>query len=530
MIQPTTELLQSLESKLTNDLLAFLPECILISGIALGLFLRLFDSLRRFHLVYFTLFASGLSLALAVGQWQKVPSLTPTLENHNVFTGLLKFDEFSLFLRVFLLGFLTLLLWLNLLTGIPDRDDAADYSTLLMGSTLGMILMVSSNHLMMLFIAVEMASVPSYALSGFLKGRRQGSEAALKYVVYGAAASGVMLYGISLLVARFGSGAYPDLTHGLSVALSYGQVDLMLMVGLLFVLVGLAFKLSLVPFHFWVPDVFSGAAAEVGAFLSVASKGAAMGLTARFLVEITGGSSLTGGSRVSIVLGAGLALFGIVTATFGNLAAMGQTNLKRLLAYSTIAHAGYMLLGLATLSLVGVSSVLFYLVAYLGMNLGAFAVVALLRNRLGSEDLGAMSGAIRHSPVLVVTLSLFLLSLLGIPPLMGFAAKFQIFAVLFDSANHVSTDLPGLQTILFGILVLAGINTVISAGYYLKVLRVLILDSPSDTAPMPRTESVGQKCYTLLLALGIFVGGVLWSPVQIAADRAADSLTSQKSR
>lgn len=524
MIQPTTELLHSLESKLASDLLAFLPECILISGIALGLFLRLFDFLRRFHLVYFALFAASLSLIVAVGQWQQVPSLTPSLPNGDLFTGLLKFDEFALFLRVFLLAFLVLLLWLNLLTGIPDRDDAADYSTLLMGGTLGMILMASSNHLMMLFIAVEMASVPSYALSGFLKGRRKGSEAALKYVVYGAAASGVMLYGISLLVARFGSGAYPDLASGLAAVLNHGQLDLMLMVGLLFVLVGLAFKLSLVPFHFWVPDVFSGAATEVGAFLSVASKGAAMGLTARFLVEVTDGAPLAGDSRLSVVLGAGLALFGILTVTFGNLAAMGQTDLKRLLAYSTIAHAGYMLLGLATLTVAGVSSVLFYLVAYLFMNLGAFAVVALLRNRTGSEDLNALSGAIRHSPVLVVTLAVFLLSLLGIPPLMGFAAKFQVFASLYDSAGHVSADLPALRNLLFGVLVLAGVNTVVSAGYYLKVLRVMILDAPAEPPPTTRAESVGVKFYVLLVALGVFAGGVLWGPAQDRADRAAKSV------
>src|SRR5262249_13187964 len=173
-----------------------------------------------------------------------------------------------------------------------------------------------------------------------------------------------------------------------------------------------------------------------------------------------------------------LAILAAITATFGNLAAYVQTNLKRLLAYSTIAHAGYMMMGLATLTAEGAGAVLFYLIAYLLMNLGAFAVIAFLRNQTGSEDLADFRGLVRRSPIMVVTLSIFLLSLLGIPPLVGFAAKFQIFAALYHAGEaYASAGEPMLSNTMVSLLVIGGINTVISAVYYLKVMKVMILDT-----------------------------------------------------
>src|SRR5205807_3818639 len=356
-----------------------------------------------------------------------------------MFTGLLAFDNFTLFMRFFLLTFTILIIWLSILTGIPDYEDSADFYALLLGAVVGMSLMASANHLLMVFIGVEMASLPSYALAGFLKGKRQSSEAALKYVVYGGGASGVMLYGISLLAGKFGTGYLPDVAAGL---LSLQTLDPILILGMLFVLIGFGFKLAAVPFHFWCPDVFEGASAEVAGFLSVASKGAALALLARVALVLAG---LNAG-RVPTVdyqtwievvryLAPVIGFFAALTATFGNLAAYVQTNLKRLLAYSTIAHAGYMMMGLATLTAGGTGAVLYYLIAYLFMNLGAFAIVAFLRNQTGSEDLSSYRGLVRRSPWMVVMLSIFLLSLLGIPPLAGFAAKFQVFMALFDAGQ-----------------------------------------------------------------------------------------------
>jgi NADH-quinone oxidoreductase subunit N len=520
---PTPDFVARLYADLQRDLLAFLPELVLCGTIVAMLLARLVTGLGRAQLAVFALLASIAALVVAVGAWPGASSdggPVPPTGGTPGFSGLLVFDTFGLYLRAFLLVFLCLALWLSLLTGIPDREDSADYSTLLVGGTLGMMLMASANHLLTAFVAVEMASVPSYTLAGFLKGRRQGSEAALKYVVYGASAAGVMLYGISLITGMYGTGSFPVIARAL--AESQDALPLPVIVGVVCVMVGLGFKLAAVPFHFWCPDVFEGAAAEVGAFLSVASKAAALALTARFLFMLGapagGGQVDLTGSAISLVW----AVFAAITTTFGNLAALAQTNLKRLLAYSTIAHAGLMMMALVPLGPRMVGPVLFYVSAYLLMNLGAFAVVALVRNRTGSEDLDAYRGLIRRSPVLAIAMAFFLLSLLGLPPLAGFAAKFQVFVALYDTGRAFGAEDNLFGWLYFGLLIVAALNTAISAGYYLRVFRAMMLDDPvGESAPIP--VSAGGRVLVTLLAALILVLGVVWDPVTRAASRAAQS-------
>src|SRR5215471_3626394 len=389
----------------------------------------------------------------------------------------------------------------------------------------------------MVFIGVEMASLPSYALAGFLKGKRQSSEAALKYVVYGGGAAGIMLYGISLLAGKFGTAYVPDLAVGLVSNLTPGRAfDPVVLLGLLFVLIGVAFKLAAVPFHFWCPDVFEGASAEVAGFLSVASKGAALALLARIALALGGfGTIAVGATPLSMqmvkYLVPTLAVFSILTATFGNLAAYYQTNLKRLLAYSTIAHAGYMMMGLATLNRDGVKAVLFYLIAYLLMNLGAFAIVAFLRNQTGSEDLADFRGLVRRSPWMVITLCVFLFSLLGVPPLVGFAAKFQIFYALFVSAGSYADTAPGLSAVLYSTLVFGGINSVMSAVYYVKVMKTMISDERVEDVegrePVRLREPLPSVVYAAVLAAAVFVTGLLWGPLDRASQKGVKRTGSQ---
>jgi NADH-quinone oxidoreductase subunit N len=304
-------------------------------------------------------------------------------------------------------------------------------------------------------------------------------------------------------------------------------IDPVLLLGTLFILIGFGFKLAAFPFHFWCPDVFEGAAAEVAAFLSVASKGAALALTGRFTLMLAGlaDRNQTIDSRqwleVARFLAPGLAIFAALTATFGNLAAYPQTDLKRLLAYSTIAHAGYMMMGLAVLNRQGAAAVLFYLVAYLFMNLGAFAIVAFLRNQTGSEDLSSFRGLIWQAPGMTILLAIFLLSLLGIPPLAGFAAKLQIFSALFKAGNLYSEQGSNaylrLGYTMYALLVIGGLNTVISAVYYLKVLKVMILEKPDAEgvfASLPvRPAPRGAMLYGAVLAIMIFVVGLAWGPL-----------------
>ncbi|MHB1426223.1 MAG: NADH-quinone oxidoreductase subunit N, partial [Gemmataceae bacterium] len=542
---------------LIGDCLRFLPELLACAGIVFFLLMRPFGHSRMGGIALMVaLTAFGVSVLEWYGNFGDSKLLESPMHEfrggvfqgsfNTIFGGLLVYDHLTIYLRCFLYGFTTLLIWLSLTTGIPDREDSADFYCLLLGATVGMVLMASSMHLLMVYIGIEMASVPSYALAGYLKGRRASSEAALKYVVYGGGASGVMLYGISLLAGRFGTAYLPDVALGLMYSFSpaAGAVfDPVMILAVLFILIGIGFKLAAVPFHFWCPDVFEGAAAEVAGYLSVASKGAALALLARFTLLLSGADTIVQaptnvhwGTIVRYLVPA-LAFFAALTATFGNLAAYLQTNLKRLLAYSTIAHAGYMMMGLAALRPAeqsqnafeqpGLQAVLFYLAAYLFMNLGAFAVVAYLRNQTGSEDLDDYRGLVRRSPWMVVTLSIFLLSLLGLPPLVGFIAKFQIFSVLWKSSQvwYAKGD-PGLGAVLFGLLIIGGINTVISAMYYLKVLKVMILEGRVEDLegrePVPLPEPLSAIAYTFLIAAAVFALGILWAPLDRFSQEGAE--------
>jgi NADH-quinone oxidoreductase subunit N len=524
----------------TSSIGLFLPEITLCLTIVLMLLVRVFHWGRRVDAFYFVLIGSGVALYLAsLG----APVLQQRVE---IFTGMLVYDTFTIFMRSVLLLFVFLFAILTKLTGIPDREDGPDMYTLVLGATLGMCLMVSANHLLVVFLAIEMASVPSYALAALMKGRREASEAALKYAVYGAGTAGVMLYGISLIAGLANSAHLPTIAANLARQLPNMQGDERMVLALagLMVMVGLAFKLSAVPFHLWCPDVFEGATAEVDAFLSVASKAAALGLLVRVAIGIgvvvpTGlqaGYAEVGGPDAAVVhsgTASGLfsvddplpqrrsdtadavgkatpeagakspetavdglapvrdfiarlvALLAIVTCTFGNLAAYGQTNIKRLLAYSTIAHAGYMMMAIPPiLALAGVdraaaeragAALVIYVTLYLFMNLGAFAVVAFLRNAMRSEQIADYAGLLRCCPTVALCFSLILFSLLGIPPLAGFIGKFAVFASLAQGYQLTSDGY------LILLLTVGGLNTAISLYYYLRLVKIMTMDKEPET-------------------------------------------------
>ena len=542
-------LLQSLDNvkaDLSQSLPALAPEIALVVTIILLLIVPLFLRSLQLNLSWLALVGTLCALALSVtqlpGSFPQMPdSVRPLLvqatEPHDIFasgtqadgssasSGLLRFDAFAVFFRIFLFFFTLLVIWLTQITGIPDKEDSPDFYTLLLGATLGMSLMVAANHLLMVFIAVEMASLPSYAMAGFLKGRRESSEAALKYVVFGAGAAGIMLYGISLLIGKYGTAHIPTLVKAIADSGTADGALGALSMGLLLLLVGIAFKISAVPFHFWCPDVFEGASAEVAGFLSVASKAAALALLARLSMAF---QSIVD-PPIHFYSGTIIGVLAAVTATYGNLAAFVQTNLKRLLGFSTIAHAGYMMMAVAAAVALGpesatglhrtsaLGSLLFYLIVYLFMNLGAFTIVALIRNKIRSEDLADYTGLIYQSPFLTIAMAIFLLSLTGIPPLAGFAAKFQIFAALYDAK-------------LNWLLIVGLLNTVFSLFYYVKVLRVMILD-PTAT-PTPDTPhwtipaSVMAFCgFLLVVNLGLMVASSIWNAMNGLSELAANQLS-----
>ena len=515
----------------------FAPEIILALSIMLMLIVRILPFGQRVPGFLMAIVVAGTALVFAnPGQLAGGSEIA----REELFTGMLVYDGFTVFMRTFLLVFAILFAVLTRLTRNPEQEDAVDFYCLVLGSTLGMCLMASANHLLVVFLAVEMASVPSYVLAGQLKYNRRSSEASLKYAVYGAGAAGIMLYGISLLAGVLNTVHLPTMADQLFQVMPLLSSDqrMVLALGGLMVMVGLAFKLSAVPYHFWCPDVFEGASSEVNAFLSVASKAAALALLVRVAIgfsqapdriaesavvampvavvsvdtmevtdeeESTAGESAYGSGPLTPVRRFMVLMIGIiaiVTCTFGNLAAYAQTNIKRLMAYSTIAHAGYMMMAVPPAIAVAtthpeiaasaVSALALYAAIYLLMNLAAFAIIAFYRNSLGSEEISAYSGLIRRSPVIVVMFALVLFSLVGLPPLAGFLGKFAIFASI-TNAWRVSGN--GFLLLL---LIVGGINTAISLFYYLRVVKVMTIDPELDSSP-----AVGGSPVSLLA--GIYV-------------------------
>lgn len=605
-----------------SSLGVFLPELCLCATILLLLVIRLFNVGRHVDLFWIMLIGTGAALVLGA-PWEHLGFDPPPqgslqyVTRMEIFTGMLVYDRFYVFMRGVLIGFAFLFAIFTKLSGIPDREDGADIYSLVLGATIGMCLMASANHLLMIFMGVEMASVPSYALAGLLKGRRLGSEAALKYSIYGAGAAGVMLYGISLIAGLLNSAHLPTLAMTLAERLPQmpSQEVMVLALGGLMIAVGLAFKLSAVPFHFWCPDVFEGACAEVNAFLSVASKAAALALLIRVVIGFgvippegvhPGARSLAAATaqRQTVALpsaehglfaladeepaapaeqpvtdqpaaeqpsdapahavpahdghsaghalpasagGDGLAysrtfmakliaFLAVITCTFGNLAAYGQTNIKRLLAYSTIAHAGYMMMPVsALLAMAGhqparaqdaVAALVIYIAVYLFMNLGAFAIVAFLRNAMRSEEIADYAGLVRRCPVTVVCFAMILFSLVGLPPLAGFIGKFAIFAALVDG-YQVSTSAGQPAGYLLALLVIGGLNTAVSLFYYLRVVKVMTMDpEPADRRPFTYPEVSLQGAYVWLLTLPTMLLILNWEGLRRWALAASQYLLS----
>lgn len=519
------------------------PELALTAGIVLLLLGRLcsFDRLIPPH--WIALLGAMAAFSLSLWVFYDANRSEPIEQVATYFGGLMAFDKFGALVRLFLLLFLVFVLALTVLSGIPDREDGPDFYTLLLGAAIGMLLMCGANNLLMVFLGIEMASVPSYAMAGFLKGRKQGSEAALKFVVFGAGAAGVMLYGISLLAGMLGTGDFQEIAVRLTALFGSSDGALVdpvrtaairtLLLAAVMIFVGFAFKLSIVPFHFWTPDVFQGAPAEVGGFLSVASKAAAFALLTRLVLALIGSASASL-QEFYLMLGIGLGTIAAVTATFGNLAAYSQTNMKRLLAYSTIAHAGYMLMAVSAMIVLqagglggdsalsersshAVEGLLYYLAVYLFMNLGAFSITALIRNEIFSEEIEDYRGLGFQAPILCVGMGLCLFSLVGVPPLGGFIGKLLIFASLYD-AGYVHWS-------MWVILAVGGLNTVLSLFYYLNVLKTMYLTERPATAPVvsfPAWSSAGL--YVMLVTLPIIVLGIHVQLVSNAARRAAEVL------
>lgn len=425
-------------------------------------------------------------------------------QTYSVFAGLLVVDPFAVYFKL-VIGLATAVIILFSFSSrevLENKSRMGEYFSLLLAMTLGMFLMVGSVNLLMMVLAIELTSLSSYVLAGYTKEAADSSEAALKYIIYGALSTGSMLYGVSILFGLTGSLDF----YAINAVLVPGAVNpIAVLVAVILILVGFGYKISAVPFHFWTPDVYEGAPITITALLSVASKAAGFALLMRFFKIVfldTSAAHLAAGFWATVQgveWNKILAIVSVLTMTLGNLVALWQDNLKRLLAYSSIAHAGYMLMGVVILSDAGLSAVLIYFVVYLFMNLGAFYVVMLVANKTGSEHIDSYKGLGYRSPLIGVAMVIFFISLTGLPPTAGFIGKLYLFAALLE-AKWV------------WLAVVGALNSVVSLYYYVRVLRNMFLRDPEGDRTLI-SFSVPQVLLLLALLVPTLLLGLYFGPL-----------------
>lgn len=469
-----------------ESLLYFIPEILLVVFAAAVIIVDLIIKDRESDKVaYLALVGLGCSLlAILISN-----SIIGIDEPINLFFGMIRLDKFALFFKILLILATSATILFSLRSEELDVKLKGEYYALLLAVTLGMFLMASSTNLLMIFISLETVSLTSYILAGFLTHSPRSSEAAFKYITYGAVASGTMLFGLSLIFGMTGTGDLAEISTRLPEVLASGEVTALgLLIAITFILAGVGYKIASVPFHMWSPDVYEGAPIPITAFLSVASKAAGFALFLRFFYSGFSAQGLLD----TVDWGVLLAIVSALTMTVGNLAALPQRNVKRLLAYSSIAHGGYLLMGGVLLTSEGLSAILFYLIVYLFMNLGAFYVVILVANDSGSEMIEGYRGLSSRSPLVAGAMMIFLVSLTGIPPFAGFFGKFFLFKAVIDE---------GFYWLAFVGL----INSVISLYYYARIIKAMYFESAEDTESFYSTKST-FALLTVFVIPTIFIG------------------------
>jgi NADH-quinone oxidoreductase subunit N len=472
---------------------AILPELILMVG-AIGLMMVAAFAGRRATGV-----VSWLAVLLLVGA--TVALIGAPSNAGPVFGGLIAADGFASFGKAII--FPSAAVAILMAHGWFERgtEHGSEYPVLILFSAVGMAVMVSATNLMSLYVGLELQSLAAYVLASYRRMDDRSAEAGLKYFVLGALASGILLYGISLIYGFTGTMSFA----GLSAAFAReGVQSLGLLFGLVFLLAGIAFKVSAVPFHMWTPDVYEGAPTPVTAFFATAPKAAAVLMAVRVCIE---------GLGPAIDAWRQIVIFAALASIFlGAVAAYGQTNIKRLLAYSSINNVGFALIGLAAGGAIGASSVLFYMAVYVVMTLGAFLCVLWMRDANGEpvEDLASLSGLSQTRPGFALAMFIFMFSLAGVPPMFGFWAKLVVFNAAVEAG-------------LLALAVAGILGTVVGAYYYLKVVKIMYLDEPA--APYARRPAPIEGLMMLVAAVAVSpIGYLLIRPLGAVADRAAGAL------
>jgi NADH-quinone oxidoreductase subunit N len=492
---------------ITKDLAGFIPETILSVFVCVLLLHDLFGKVARPR-------AAGVIalVGVALSTWALVvQDVTPAREIFGWSTGsdrgMLGVDRFGQFFKGLILAGTAVTAFMALSFDPFSKRRMGEFYALLLGAALGMFVMSAATNLLIFYLGVEFSSMASYLLTAFVKRDLKGSEAGMKYAIYGSVASGVMIFGMSLVYGLTGSLHLGDLRTAFAAA---GEAGPMLLVAGAMTFAGFAYKMAAFPMHFWCPDVYEGAPTPFTAFLSVASKAAGFALFVRFLLGFGPGYSATLGSGEQIKIDWPLLVMiaSVASMTLGNLAALWQTNVKRMLGYSSIAHAGYLLMAVAVMApgqpAEQAKPLLFYFIAYLFMNLGAFFVVTLVENKTGRAEVDGYRGLGRNAPFLGFCLTLFLLSLLGVPPTAGFTGKLQLFMAVIDRK-------------IYWLAIAAGVNTAISAYYYFRIIKAMYLDDAHPDAP--RKFALWPQLVVAVLAVPVLWLGLDFNRVADFAGR-----------
>lgn len=483
-----------------------LPEFIVTLGLILVLVLSIAAPKKTVaeNNVLMGISLAALLSALFALSWvfQQQPLLSAP---QTLFLGTLTLDSFSILIRLILVigAGITIAIshhFLRLNTRIMG-----DFYALILGATLGGMFLASATDLITVFVGLETLSITSYILAGYLRRTVASTEASFKYLVYGGAATGVFLFGLSLVYGLVGSTQFSDIA-GVFIQYHVTATPPTILLAMLMVFSALAFKLSLAPFHIWTPDVYEGSPTPVAAFLSVVSKTAAFAIAIRLAVTVF----ILTSQIVNLFI-----VLAILSMVIGNFVALKQTSLKRLLAYSTIAQAGYMILGFLVLGPESVASILFYLMTYVFMNLGAFAGAISFQNLTGSDDIASYSGLFHKRPLLAFGITICLLSLAGIPITAGFFAKFFLFKAVASVAP-----------IYLWFVGIALVNSLISLAYYINVIRLMVVKEPSavvntisSEAPQSTSLNVALSfCVVMTLLLGI-ISAPLYEFTQLATQQ-----------
>ena len=474
------------------DLTLILPELILVCGAMALLMLGVFLGDRAYHTV------SWLSVLLILGAGAAA-SVTAEIRT-TLFGDQFVVDAFGHFMKWLVFVGAALAIFMSLGYNRRERIGRPEYPILIVFATLGMAMMISANDLIALYVGLELQSLALYVIAAFRRDSARSSEAGLKYFVLGALSSGMLLYGCSMVYGFAGSTGF-DTLAGL-FARPGAAPGIGVVVGLVFVIAGLAFKISAVPFHMWTPDVYQGAPTPVTAFFAIAPKIAAMALFVRVLI---GPFFELFQQWQQIVV-----LIAILSMVLGAFAAIWQTNIKRLLAYSSIGHVGYALVGLAAGSADGVRGVVIYMAIYLVMTAGTFAcVLAMRQNGRMVEGLADLAGLSRNAPLLALALAVFMFSMAGIPPLAGFFSKLYVFLAAIDAG-------------LYTLAVIGVLTSVVSAFYYLRIVKIMYFDEPADAFDRPMGRSLAAIAAISSVLVVAFIA--FQTPIVRAAEIAATVL------